>query len=136
MSFTTPLQADDNGADSRVKLNDNFLAIENNVVDYSLVSEASSATPTATGTALRNDYVATALTVDATLAAPSGTANANAIIRYRITASGGTRTIGYNAGLLAGDVTRTTSIPTGKTLTQMYQRVGSAWVCVFNDLEA
>jgi len=102
--------------------------------EYSLVSEASSATPTATGTALRNDYVATALVVNATLAAPSGTANTNGVIRYRITASGGTRTIGYNAALLAGNITRTTSLATGETLTQIYQRVGSTWVCVFEDV--
>jgi hypothetical protein len=102
--------------------------------EYSLVSEASSATPTATGTALKNDYVATALTDNATLAAPSGTANANATIRYRITASGGTRTIGYNAGLLAGNITRTTSLATGETLTQIYQRVGSTWVCEFESV--
>jgi hypothetical protein len=101
---------------------------------YSLVSEASSATPTATGTALKNDYVATALTESATLAAPSGTANANATIRYRITASGGTRTIGYNAGLLAGNITRTTSLATGETLTQIYQRVGSTWVCMLDEV--
>ena len=102
--------------------------------DYSLVSEASSATPTSTGTALKNDYVATALTDNAVLAAPSGTANAHATIRYRITASGGTRTIGYNAGLLAGNITRTTSLATGETLTQIYQRVGSTWVCVFESV--
>jgi hypothetical protein len=102
--------------------------------EYSLVSEASSATPTITGTALKNDYVATALTDNATLASPSGTANANATLRYRITASGGTRTIGYNAGLLAGNITRTTSLATGETLTQIYQRVGSTWVAVFNDV--
>jgi len=103
-------------------------------VDYSLVSEASSATPTATGTALRNDYVATALVANATLAAPSGTANANGVIRYRITASGGTRTIGYNAALLAGTITRTTSLAAGETLTQIYQRVGSTWVCQFESV--
>lgn len=108
--------------------------IEDYAVDYSLVSEASSATPTATGTALRNDYVATALAENAILAAPSGTANAGAVIRYRITASGGTRTIGYNAALLAGNVTRTTSLPAGETLTQIYHRVGSTWVCVFNEV--
>jgi hypothetical protein len=108
--------------------------LDPNLVDYSLVSEASSATPTATGTALKNDYVATALTVNATLAAPSGTANANGMIRYRITASGGTRTIGYNAALLAGGITRATSLAAGETLTQVYHRIGSTWVCVFNDV--
>jgi len=102
--------------------------------EYSLVSEASSATPTATGTALKNDYVATALTVNATLAAPSGTANANGMIRYRITASGGTRTIGYNAALLAGNITRTTSLAAGETLTQIYQRVDGEWRCEFESV--
>lgn len=101
---------------------------------YLLTSEASSATPTITGTALRNDYVATALVANATLAAPSGTANASAVLRYRITASGGTRTIGYNAALLTGNVTRTTSLAAGETLTQIYQRVGSTWVCTFEDV--
>ena len=103
-------------------------------VDYSLVSEASSATPTATGTALRNDYVATALVANATLSAPSGTANANGVIRYRITASGGTRTIGYNAVLLAGGITRATSLATGETLEQIYSRKNGAWVCVYEDI--
>jgi hypothetical protein len=103
-------------------------------VDYSLVSEASSATPTATGTALKNDYVATALAVNATLAAPSGTANANGVIRYRITASGGTRTIGYNAALEAGNITRTTSLADGETLEQIYSRKDGEWVCVYEDV--
>jgi hypothetical protein len=101
---------------------------------YLLTSEASSATPTATGTALKNDYVATALAADATLAAPSGTANANGMIRYRITASGGTRTIGYNAALIAGNITRTTSLAAGKTLTQIYQRVDGEWRCEFDSV--
>jgi hypothetical protein len=108
--------------------------LDPNLVDVSIVSEASSATPTATGTALKNDYVATALVANATLAAPSGTANANGTIRYRITASGGTRTIGYNAALLAGNITRTTSLTAGQTLTQIYQRVGSTWVCQFESV--
>jgi hypothetical protein len=103
-------------------------------VDFIVTSEASSATPTITGTALKNDYVATALVANATLAAPSGSANANGMLRYRITASGGTRTIGYNAALLAGNVTRTTSLAAGETLTQIYQRVGSTWVCMFEDV--
>lgn len=98
-----------------------------------VTSEASSATPTITGTALRNDYVATALATNCTLAAPSGTANANAVLRYRITSTG-TYTVGYNAGLLAGNITRTTSLASGETLTQIYQRVGSTWVCVFDDV--
>jgi len=105
-----------------------------NTLDYSLVSEASSATPTATGTARRNDYVATALAENATLAAPSGTANTNALIRYRITASGGTRTIGYNAALEAGNITRTTSLPAGSTLTQVYQRANGKWTCLLDDV--
>jgi hypothetical protein len=118
----TTMHAD--GTNKRFKFNNLYL----------LTSEASSATPTITGTALKNDYVATALTDNATLAAPSGTANANAVLRYRITASGGTRTIGYNAALLAGGITRATSLATGETLTQIYQRVGSTWVAVFNDV--
>lgn len=100
---------------------------------YILTSEASSATPTITGTALRNDYVATALATNTILAAPSGTANANAVLRYRLTSTG-TYTVGYNAGLLAGNITRTTSLAAGETLTQVYQRVGSTWVCVFEDV--
>jgi len=139
MSITTPLQPSDNGEDSRIKLNTNFTELEDEMElktteQYLLTSEASSATPTITGTALKNDYVATALTDNAVLAAPSGTANANAVLRYRITASGGTRTIGYNAGLLAGNITRTTSLATGETLTQIYQRVGSTWVAMLDEI--
>jgi len=124
----------DNTSDANKPISTATQAALDTKVDYSLVSEASSATPTATGTALRNDYVATALVANATLAAPSGTANANGVIRYRITASGGTRTIGYNAALLAGTITRTTSLAAGETLTQVYQRVGSTWACQFESV--
>lgn len=102
---------------------------------YSVTSETSSATPTITGTALKNDYVATALALNTTLAAPSGTANPNAVLRYRITSTG-TYTVGYDAALLTGNITRTTSLANGETLTQIYQRVGSTWVCVFDDVTA
>lgn len=101
---------------------------------YILTSEASSATPTITGTALRNDYVATALAANAELAAPSGTPNARAVLRYELTASGATRTITRNAGLLAGNVTRFDTIDDTKTGVELYMRSGSTWVCVYSKI--
>jgi hypothetical protein len=48
MSFTTPLQSDDNGADSRDKINDNFTAVENEI-DILVVAGAPLATDSVKG---------------------------------------------------------------------------------------
>jgi hypothetical protein len=48
MSFTTPLQSDDNGADSRDKINDNFTAVENEI-DTLVVAGAPLATDSVKG---------------------------------------------------------------------------------------
>jgi hypothetical protein len=98
--------------------------------EYSLVSEASSATPTATATALRNEYVATALVDNAELQLPSGTARDNCLVLYNLKASGGTRTITRVSGLTAGGKTRAGTIATGETLLELYKRVGTTYVCV------
>jgi hypothetical protein len=107
-----------------------------NRVDYLLTSEASSATPTPTGNAQRNELIVTALAENCTIAAPTGTPAAGNMLKVIITASGGTRTVGYNAALTAGNVTRTTSVPSGKTLVQVYQYQNATWKCHYDDLEA
>jgi len=99
-------------------------------VDYLLTSEASSATPTATATALKNEYVATALVANAELQLPSGTARDNCLVLYNLKASGGTRTITRVSGLTAGGKTRAGTIATGETLLELYKRVGTTYVCV------
>jgi len=96
----------------------------------------SSATPTPTGYAMRNELIVTALAENCTVAAPTGTPAAGNMLKLIITASGGTRTVGYNAALTAGNVTRTTSIPSGKTLVQVYQYQNATWKCHYDDLEA
>lgn len=93
-----------------------------------------SATPTPTGDYFRNELIITALAENTTISAPSGTAVAGNMIRVLITATGSTRTIAYNAALEAGNETRTTSLPAGSTLDQLYTYFDSAWICSFNNV--
>jgi hypothetical protein len=113
--------------------------IQKEFLDDELVAEVittitSSGTPTPTGDAKRNTLIVTALAENATIAAPTGTAVAGNMVKVIITASGGTRTVGYNAALTAGNITRTTSVPAGETLVQLYQRQNGAFVCLFDDI--
>jgi len=108
--------------------------IEDYAVTYATTTVASSATPTPTGNAQRNELIVTALAENATIAAPTGTPAAGNMLKLIITATGATRTVGYNAALTAGNVTRTTSVPAGETLVQVYQYQNAAWVCMFDDL--
>jgi hypothetical protein len=101
---------------------------------YDRTTITTSATPTPTGGNWRNVLTVTALTDNATIAAPTGTPAAGNMLKVVITASGGTRTIGYNAALEAGNITRTTSLPSGSTLTQIYSYLNGAWTCQFNDV--
>jgi len=101
---------------------------------YKITSTATSTAPTPTGDGWRNELVVTALTDNATIAAPTGTPAAGNMLKVVITASGGTRTIGYNAALEAGNITRTTSLPAGSTLTQVYQRANGKWTCLLDDV--
>lgn len=108
--------------------------LDDELVEILTTTITSSATPTPTGNGKRNDLIITALAENATVAAPTGTAVAGNMIKITATATGATRTIGYNAALTAGNVTRTTSIPAGETLVQVYHRQNATWVCLFDDL--
>jgi hypothetical protein len=101
---------------------------------YERTTITTSATPTPTGGSWRNELQATALVDNATIAAPTGSAAEGNMLKIVITASGGTRTIGYNAALEAGNITRTTSLPSGSTLTQVYSYLNAAWTCQFDDV--
>lgn len=106
----------------------------NTKVGYTTTTTTSSATPTPTGDAQRNELIVTALAENATIAAPTGTPAAGNMLKVIITATGSTRTVGYNAALTAGNVTRTTSVPAGETLMQVYQYENSAWVAHYDNL--
>jgi hypothetical protein len=113
--------------------------IQKEFLDDELVEEVnttitSSATPTPTGNSKRNTLIATALATNATVAAPTGTPAAGNMLKLIITATGSTYTVGYNAALTAGNITRTTSVPAGETLVQIYQYQNAAWVCLFDDI--
>jgi hypothetical protein len=108
--------------------------LDPSLVDKIVTTITSSATPTPTGNAMGNMLIVTALAENCTIAAPTGTPVAGNTLKVIITASGGTRTVGYNAALTAGNVTRTTSVPSGKTLVQVYQYQGGAWVCAYDDI--
>jgi hypothetical protein len=108
--------------------------LDPNLVDKIVTTITSSATPTPTGNAMRNELIVTALAENCTIAAPTGTPAAGNMLKVIITASGGTRTVGYNAALLAGNVTRDTSVPSGETLVQVYQYQNAQWICAYNDL--
>lgn len=101
---------------------------------YSRTSITTSTTPTPTGDYWRNELQATALTDNATIAAPTGSAAEGHMLKIVLTASGSTRTIAYNAALEAGNITRTTSLAAGSTLTQIYSYLNGAWTCQFNDV--
>lgn len=103
---------------------------------YSITTITTSTAPTPTGNFWRNELLVTALTDNATIAAPAGTPLAGNMLKIVITASGATRTIAYNAALTAGNVTRTTSVPAGKTLVQVYHYQNATWKCHYDDLEA
>lgn len=113
--------------------------IQKEYLDDELVAEVvttytSDAAPTPTGNYKRNTLVVTALATNATIGAPTGSATVGNMIMALITATGATRTIGYNAALEAGNITRTTSLPAGSTLKQVYIYADSAWLCVFDDV--
>lgn len=101
---------------------------------YKITTITTFTAPTPTGDGWRNVLIATALTDNATIAAPSGTPALGNMLKIVITASGSTRTIGYNAALEAGNITRTTSLPAGSTLTQIYHYANSKWTCLFNEV--
>jgi hypothetical protein len=101
---------------------------------YSITTYTSDAAPTPTGDYWRNELRVSALTDNPTIAAPTGTPAEGNMLRIAITASGGTRTVGYNAALTAGNVTRTTSVPAGETLVQVYSYQNAAWVCHYDDI--
>lgn len=101
---------------------------------YERTEITTSTTPTPTGGSWRNVLTVTALTDNATIAAPTGSAAAGHMLQIVITASGSTRTIGYNAALEAGNITRTTSLAAGSTLTQIYTYLNGAWTCQFDDV--
>jgi hypothetical protein len=101
---------------------------------YSITTYTSDAAPTPTGNYWRNELQVTALTTNPTVGAPTGSAAEGHMLKVVITASGGTRTVGYNAALEAGNITRTTSVLSGNTLTQIYSYLNGAWTCQFDDL--
>lgn len=100
---------------------------------YARTTITTSTAPTPTGDYWRNELQATALTDNATIAAPTGTAAEGNMLKIVLTASASTRTVGYNAALEAGNITRTTSVEAGSTLTQVYSYLNGAWTCQFND---
>ena len=113
--------------------------IQKEFLDDELVAEltttyTSDAAPAPTGNAKRNTMFVTALATNPTVGAPTGTPAAGNMIRLVITATGSTRTVSYNAALTAGNITRTTSIPSGSTLCQIYSYINGAWKCQFDDI--
>ncbi len=108
--------------------------LDNELLAESIVSYTSDAAPTPTGNARRNTLVVTALATNPTIGAPTGSATVGNMLLVTITATGATRTIAYNASLEAGNETRTTSLPAGSTLTQVYLYTDGAWICQFNNV--
>jgi hypothetical protein len=113
--------------------------IQKEYLDDEMVAEVittytSDTAPVPTGDAKRNTMIVTALAGNATVGAPTGTPVAGNMVKLVITATGSTRTVGYNAALTAGNITRTTSVPAGETLVQIYQYQNAVWVCLFDDI--
>lgn len=103
-----------------------------------ITTVASDATPTPTGGSLRNFYTITALAINATFAAPSGTpANANRLI-VRIKDNGTARTLGWNAIYRALEFALPTTTEISKTmyLGFIYNSADSKWDMVAINEEA
>lgn len=104
----------------------------------SVVSEASSATPTPTGDSRENELYETALAVGATIAAPTGTAtNGNKLV-IRIKDNATARTLAWNAIYRAIGVTLPTTTVASKTLYLgfKYNSADSTWDCLATGQQA
>ena len=104
----------------------------------SITTETSSATPTPTGGVLTNHHSVTALAVNATVAAPSGTpANANKLI-VRIKDDGTARTLAWNVIYAANGIDLPTTTVISKTMYVgfIYDSAASKWKCVAVSEEA
>lgn len=99
-------------------------------VDYKVTTTTSSATPAVTGDAMRNELRLTAQAVNTTIGEPSGTAVAGNLLKMTITATGGTRTIGYNAiyDTTSAGFTELDSLDDGQTGILLFEYIGSDWV--------
>jgi hypothetical protein len=100
-----------------------------NVLDVDAdVSIATGSTP-APNCDLARQYNITALTENTTIGAPTGTPGNSQPLLIRITASGGTRTIAWNATYRVIGVTLPLSLASGKTLYVgcKYNSTASAW---------
>ena len=94
-----------------------------------VTTTASSSTPTPTGGSRENELYVTALAVNATIAAPTGTpVNGNRLI-IRILDNGTTRTLAYNSVFRAIGVTLPTATTANKTiyLGCIYNSTDSKW---------
>ncbi len=104
--------------------------ITGTIVQYVEGTTASSATPTPTGDARENYYDVTALAVNATFGAPTGTpANHNGLL-IRVKDNGSARTLAFNAIYRAGtDIVLPTSTVLGKVmyLQFIYSSQDSTW---------
>lgn len=101
--------------------------LDDELVELLTSTDASSATPTPTGSAKRNIYTLTALATNATFGAPSGTpANGNmTLIRYKDNATA--RTLAFNAIYRAVGVTLPTTTVISKT---------GYLLCVYNSADS
>jgi len=118
----------DTGTNNILTYNSSTGAIEQRNLNTS-TSVASSATPTPTGSAKENEYYLTALAVNATFAAPSGTpVNGNNLI-IRIQDNGTARTLAFNAIYEAVGVTLPTTTVLGKKMYigMIYNSTDSKW---------
>lgn len=101
--------------------------LDDELVEVLASTDTSTATPTPIGNAKRNFYTLTALALNATFAAPSGTpANGNVLlIRYLDNATA--RTLSFNAIYRAVGVTLPTTTVISKTgyLLAIYNSAGS-----------
>lgn len=106
-AITNPLLA--NGAVATANIQDGAVTREKISSSTTTITSASTITPNA------QLYIVTALAENATIAPVAGTPYTGQPLMLRITASGGARTLTWNAVYRGIGVTLPTSIPAGKT---------------------
>ena len=106
--------------------------------DIAITTITSSATPTPARTSRKTLYIITALAVNATFGAPTGTPQEGDLLWIRITDDGTSRTLTWNAIYVAKGAALPTATTPNKerNILFMYNSTTSKWGCVEAVVEA
>lgn len=121
-------KADDSGKAHGIEWEDFVELLKRNNVH--VTSEASSATPTATGDRQRSHHYVTALAENTTIQVPSGTGAVGNFSKYTILNGGTLRTLAAHASILDPYARMPDEIPANGRADILLEYNGSAWVII------